>query len=249
MTLKTLGLLLVLAITSIIVIFGQKERIVLNPLKMFDEDESASDIDLRKEPPIKVALLVEPTPFGYVSGYQNRFKELLHFLHRAGDEVQILTPDNAPNPLRSFLGFPITVVRGFELPQYKTVTLSLDFELHTRRILRDFKPDVIHVASPGTLVVPAIFWSWIYNIPLVMSYHTNLPMYARVYVKIPFIYQLSNLVLRITHAFADLTLCTSSQLKADMESVGIERIDIWQKGINTEVEINPHQKKNSALLL
>jgi hypothetical protein len=36
---------------------------------------------------MKIVLLVEPTPFNYVSGYANRFKEMLKYLKEAGDEV------------------------------------------------------------------------------------------------------------------------------------------------------------------
>lgn len=33
--------------------------------------------NLKATPPMKVALLVEPTPFTHVSGYSNRFREML----------------------------------------------------------------------------------------------------------------------------------------------------------------------------
>lgn len=32
---------------------------------------------LKSTPPLKVALLVEPTPFTHISGYSNRFREML----------------------------------------------------------------------------------------------------------------------------------------------------------------------------
>lgn len=32
---------------------------------------------LKATPPVKVALLVEPTPFTHISGYSNRFREML----------------------------------------------------------------------------------------------------------------------------------------------------------------------------
>ena len=35
---------------------------------------------LEQHPARKVSLLVEPTPFTHVSGYSNRFKEMLRFL-------------------------------------------------------------------------------------------------------------------------------------------------------------------------
>ena len=40
---------------------------------------------LAQHPARRVSLLVEPTPFTHVSGYSNRFKEMLRFLKEGGD--------------------------------------------------------------------------------------------------------------------------------------------------------------------
>ena len=42
--------------------------------------------------PMRVQLIVEPTPFTHVSGYANRFKEYLKYQKKAGAEVSIITP-------------------------------------------------------------------------------------------------------------------------------------------------------------
>ena len=107
---------------------------------------------LATEPPLKVLLMVEPTPFNYVSGYANRFKEMLKFLRQAGDDVRVLTADKDPNPPTEFLGYPITTNRGFEFILYKHVTLTFDFNMATKTMIQEFQPDVIHVASPSCLI-------------------------------------------------------------------------------------------------
>jgi hypothetical protein len=81
----------------------------VSPLKSRLQEEYIPPLDA--EPPLKILLLVEPTPFNYVSGYANRFKEMLKFLHKAGDKVEVLTPDKDPNPPKDFMGFPITTNR------------------------------------------------------------------------------------------------------------------------------------------
>lgn len=202
---------------------------------------------LSQSPPLKILLLVEPTPFTYVSGYANRFQEMLKFLRIAGDDVRILTPDrhvaDAPN---DFLGFPITTVRGFEFPFYNILTLSFDLRFETRRLIKEFKPDVIHVSAPSMLLAPAMFWARWYKIPLVMSYHTHAVEYTKNYIRFPGNIAVANQYLRLCHNRADLTLCTSPQLQNDLKSVGIKtEIDVWQKGINTEI-FNP-KFKNSQM--
>ena len=38
----------------------------------------------------------EPTPFAHVTGYSNRFNEMLKYLNKASDDVEIVTPTTAP---------------------------------------------------------------------------------------------------------------------------------------------------------
>ena len=41
--------------------------------------------------PKKIAILVEPSPFTYVSGYKNRFCNTIKYLVEAGCEVMVVT--------------------------------------------------------------------------------------------------------------------------------------------------------------
>lgn len=137
---------------------------------------------LRRHPPRKICLMVEPTPFTHVSGYANRFQEMLRFLRKAGDDVDILTVDSktpAPQLPRHFLQYPIQHTQGFTFPLYNHISLTIDLpEMKGARIIEDRKPDLIHVTSPGFLLFAAIFYARVMCIPLVMSYHTHLPSYG-----------------------------------------------------------------------
>ena len=63
---------------------------------------SAGPPALNSQPPQRVGLMVEPTPFTHVSGYANRFNEMLRYMRKAGDEVEVVTPGEhltaAPRP-------------------------------------------------------------------------------------------------------------------------------------------------------
>ena len=75
-----------------------------------------------------------------------------------------------------------------------------------------------------------------------MSYHTNLPAYARTYVgHFAWLEHLIWWLVRFAHFFADLTLVTSPQMKAELQQKGIQRVDVWQKGINTK-RFHPHYR-------
>mmetsp|Transcript_22951 Transcript_22951/g.70271 ORF Transcript_22951/g.70271 Transcript_22951/m.70271 type:complete len:466 (-) Transcript_22951:636-2033(-) len=194
---------------------------------------------LDQHPRRRVALLVEPTPFTHVSGYSNRFKEMLRFLQAGGDEPAVITPDDTPERPHNFLGIPITYVPGFRLIVYPSVQLTLDIGFKALNRLKEFKPDLIHVATPGVFVLPTILYARMLNVPLVISYHTHLSVYADRYVTVPGLRQLAvyltNRVLPLVLNCADLTLATSPQLQSQLQEIGCERVDVWQKGIDTDV--------------
>ena len=100
-----------------------------------DSSPKAAAAEASEVPPLdehpgrSVALLVEPTPFTHVSGYSNRFKEMLRFLKAGGDDAEVITPDDSPERPSNFLGMPITYVPGFRLIFYKQVRGAFFFSL------------------------------------------------------------------------------------------------------------------------
>lgn len=194
---------------------------------------------LRRNPPRKICLMVEPTPFTHVSGYANRFKEMLKFLAKAGDEVDILTVDSktpAKDLPKKAFGYPIRHTQGFTFPLYNQISLTLDLpEMKGAQIVENMKPDLIHVTSPGLLVYAALFYARVMCTPLLISYHTHLPTYGKNYLGfIPGIEKICWELLRWVHSRADLTLVTSPQMRDELVAHGIPRVDVWRKGIDTE---------------
>jgi sulfoquinovosyltransferase len=199
--------------------------------------------------------MVEPTPFTHVSGYANRFQEMLHFLHKAGDDVDILTVDAKTPPAalpKKFGPFNIHYTQGFTFPLYKQISLSMDLpEMRGIQLLDgiprrygadrtkdesslQYRPDLIHVTSPGFLLFAALFYARVLKIPLLISYHTHLPTYGKNYLGfVPGIERLCWDTLRWVHSRADLTLVTSPQLRAEFVAQNIPRVDVWRKGIDT----------------
>lgn len=123
--------------------------------KMAAAKKSAGGNDappLRRNPPRKICLMVEPTPFTHVSGYANRFKEMLKFMRKAGDEVDILTVDSktpARKLPKKMFGYRIQHTLGFTFPLYNQISLTCDLpEMKGAQICENFKPDLIHVTSP-----------------------------------------------------------------------------------------------------
>ena len=211
------------------------------------EKDEKSDADK-----MQVSILCEPSPITYMSGQASRFRLLMqHFCDHCSDthKLQLVTADavHSSPPSVCFDGkIPIHYTLGFCPPQYKAATLSLDVTFKTFRVLFPFftsqpKVDLIHVSSPGMFLFSAVLASQIYQIPLLMSYHTHIPMYARSYFPFPLNIVLEVLAwfaLLVLHWFADLTLVTSPQIEEDFREkyngVGLQAIPIkvWRKGVD-----------------
>lgn len=132
---------------------------------------------------IKVGLMVEPTPFTHVSGYANRFNEMLKNLRKAGDDVEVITPDNEDNGAapQEVHGHRVNNLKGFKFPMYPLITLTFDLKARAISIMNRFRPDILHVSTPSFICFMGILASRVLSIPLVLSYHTHLPVYARNY--------------------------------------------------------------------
>lgn len=83
------------------------------------------------------------------------------------------------------------------------------------------------------LGVGGIYYAKKYNIPLVASYHTHLPQYLQHYNLGAFEGLLWEL-LKLAHNQAQLNLCTSTAMVEELVSHGIERVQLWQKGVDTD---------------
>jgi len=102
-----------------------------------------------QQAPLKVCLMVEPSPFTYVSGYANRFQEMLRVLEASGDEVEIITTDvHADNPPSQWHQYPVHHTWGVTVPRYRNVSISIDWKFQALRVLWRMRPDILHVSSP-----------------------------------------------------------------------------------------------------
>lgn len=124
--------------------------------------------------------------------------------------------------------------------------LTFDWERKGWAMIDKMKPDIMHVTTPGFLVLPSLFYARFFRVPVLFSYHTHLPLYGRTYLGwIPGVEAICWALLRYAHNKADLTLCTSPQMQQQLQENGIERVDVWRKGI--DVEVGGRAQRVSAL--
>jgi glycosyltransferase involved in cell wall biosynthesis len=177
---------------------------------------------------MKIALFTE-TFLPKVDGIVTRLKHTIEHLQRNGDSVLIFCPDGG---LESYHGARIYGLSAFPLPIYPELKLALP-RPEIGEELEKFQPDLIHVVNPAVLGLAGIFYAKSTNTPLLASYHTHLPKYLEHYgfgILEGLLWEL----LKGAHNQAKLNLCTSSVMVEELRQHGIDRVDLWQRGVDTE---------------
>ncbi len=178
---------------------------------------------------MRIALFTE-TFLPKVDGIVTRLSHTVDHLQRNGDSVLVIAPDGG---ITEYKGAKVYGVSGFPLPLYPELKMALPRPAIGYE-LEEFQPDIIHVVNPAVLGLAGIFHSKTNNIPLVASYHTHLPQYLQHYglgMLEGFLWEL----LKAGHNQAALNLCTSTAMMNELTTHGIERVNLWQRGVDTEL--------------
>lgn len=178
---------------------------------------------------MRIALFTE-TFLPKIDGIVTRLCHTVEHLQRAGDQVLIFSPEGG---LKEYHGATICGIEGFPLPLYPELKLAIPTPTIGKQ-LELFQPDIIHVANPAVLGLGGLYYARKLNIPLVASYHTHLPQYLHHY-GLGMLEGLLWELLRSGHNQADLNLCTSTAMVEELTNHGIERVDLWQRGVDTEL--------------
>jgi glycosyltransferase involved in cell wall biosynthesis len=178
---------------------------------------------------MRIALFTE-TFLPKVDGIVTRLSHTVDHLQRNGDSVLVIAPDGG---IIEYKGAKVYGVTGFPLPLYPELKMALPRPAIGYE-LEKFQPHLIHVVNPAVLGLAGIFHSKLHNIPLVASYHTHLPQYLQHYglgMLEGFLWEL----LKAGHNQAALNLCTSTVMMDELTTHGIERVNLWQRGVDTEL--------------
>lgn len=182
---------------------------------------------------MRIALFTE-TFLPKVDGIVTRLKHTVEHLQKEGNNVLIFCPDGG---VKEYKGAKIKGVSGMPLPLYPELKLAFP-RPSLGLTLKNFNPDLIHVVNPAVLGLGGIYYAKQMNIPLVASYHTHLPQYLHHYGFGALEGVLWEL-LKLAHNQANLNLCTSTVMVDELVSHGIERVDLWQRGVDTDM-FQPH---------
>ncbi|KAL6780234.1 SQD2 [Auxenochlorella protothecoides x Auxenochlorella symbiontica] len=191
-------------------------------------------------PPKRICILVEPSPFTYVCGYMNRYRNTIRYLKELGCEVLIVTPgksvastDDSQRQPEEFCGAKVVEAMSFAFPWYAKLPLTFGLSPRIYKEVKSFQPNIVHCTSPGTMILAGLLYARLLKVPLVYAYHTHVPDYMPRYnmqLLVPALWR----VLQYFHRAAALTLVTSGVMKGVLERAAVAppaAIQVWKKGV------------------
>jgi glycosyltransferase involved in cell wall biosynthesis len=183
--------------------------------------------------------LVTETYFPQVNGVSRTLGSLVETTVKSGHQVQLIIP-RYPDPVKGSNGVQVVDFPGLALPFYREILLPVVPSGKLGRILRDFDPDVIHIATEGTLGLSALKAARRLQVPVVSSYHTNFPQYLKHY-RMGWLEPGSRGYLRWFHNRTGCTLVPTREMSDRLIKNGFYNVDVWSRGIDTRM-FNPSRR-------
>ena len=171
-----------------------------------------------------------------VNGVTNSVVRVAAHLRERGHEVLIVAP--GPGADRHD-DVPVMRVPSIPFPLYPEMSMVRP----TRRVsdaIANFRPDVMHVASPVVLGSMGLIAAKRHGVPAVAVFQTDLAGFASDYgfgVASNSIWK----VLRRIHRLSDLTLAPSTPVVKQLESHGFGAVTKWGRGVDLE-RFNPRHR-------
>ena len=187
---------------------------------------------------IRVALV--SGNYNYVrDGANQALNRLVEFLLRQGVHVRVYSPtvaEPAFEPTGDLVSVTSVPIPG--RPEYR---LGLGLSPRVRRDLREFAPNVVHIASPDIIGHRAVTWARRNRIPAVASVHTRFDTYLA-YYHLQALEPLARGIMRRIYQRCDAILAPAESFAAVLRAQRMNKyIAIWSRGVDRD-QFNPQRR-------
>jgi glycosyltransferase involved in cell wall biosynthesis len=162
---------------------------------------------------MKIAIATDAW-FPQVNGVVRTLAATVSELDRRGHEVELITPEK-------FATIP--------MPGYASIDLAIAPRFSARKLLKAFRPDVVHIATEGPIGWSARSWCKAHGVPFTTAFHTRFPEYAEVRTGISAKWFWP--IFRHFHRGSRAVLAATPSLERELAQQGIENVRRWTRGI------------------
>ena len=167
-----------------------------------------------------------------MNGVTHSLLQVLRHLERRGHDSLVVAPRSGPID-HTLYGARAVLLPSMPLPSYPDVRVTLATAHRLAAVMQEHRADVVHLASPFVLGWRGVLAAESLGIPTVAVYQTDIPAYAERY-GVPGAAPALTRHLGRLHRRATLTLAPSSSALERLSAVGVDRLRLWRRGVDTE---------------
>ena len=171
----------------------------------------------RKGAPLRV-LIVSDAWYPQLNGVVRALSTTRDQLLGMGHTVEVIGPATFPS---------------VRCPTYPEIRLALTTPGTVGKMIAQFAPDAVHLATEGPLGWCARRWLKRRGIPFTTSFHTMFPLYLKLRGGIPESWSFA--LLRLFHNAAARTMYSTETLRTTLDEHGFGNLAKWVRGVDTSV--------------
>jgi glycosyltransferase involved in cell wall biosynthesis len=167
------------------------------------------------KPPISRILIISDAWLPQVNGVVRTLSMMVEQLRLKGLAVTVIGPDQ---------------FRNAPCPTYPEIRLALFPGRRLARLIDDYAPDALHIATEGPLGWAARAYAKKRGLAFTSAYHTRFPEYLYARTKVPI--GISYAVLRHFHGAGSGIMVATKSLYDDLATRGFKNIRMWGRGVD-----------------
>lgn len=153
-----------------------------------------------------------------VNGVINTLKHTARVVESKGHEVRFITPQ---------------FFKTMPTPTYPEIRLSLFPYRKLAKMIDEFRPHVVHIATEGPLGLAARRYCKKHKLRFTTAYHTQFPEYIRLRAPIPLSF--SYAFMRWFHGGAVYTLVPTQSMREHLNRWRLKNLKVWTRGVDTDL--------------
>jgi glycosyltransferase involved in cell wall biosynthesis len=181
--------------------------------------------------PLRVLLVTETYP-PELNGVAMTLSHLVRGMRERGHWVGLARPRQAQD--QAGLAADTWALPGLPIPNYPGLRLGLPAWGTMRRLIREQRPDVVHIATEGPLGWSALLAARRLGVPVSSGYHTHFDQYSGHY-GLKWLMPGVTVWLDALHRRCQATLAPTPELAAALAARGIPNAQVLGRGVDTRL--------------
>ena len=171
--------------------------------------------------------------YNYVrDGANQALNRLAEYLLRQGAQVRAYAPTVA-NPAFEATG-EIVSVPSVAIPLRPEYRLPVALTSRVRRDLADYRPNIVHIASPDVVAHRAVSWARRHDVAAIASIHTRFETYLA-YYHLQMFEPAARAIMRRLYRRCDAIVAPAESMAAVLRAQRMNRdISIWTRGVDRQ---------------